>query len=163
MIHDQLSKLFRRNLTLHRIAHLALDLIGQADDPLHGDIALFAGSNQPVQQLLLLERLPPAVILDDHERYLLDHLVRRETTPATCALAAPPDGRALICRAGIDHAAIRLAAVRTTHDITFFSFFSLRARCAGTRGVSLPPQFSHGDDAPSRTLPAARAHARHSR
>ena len=76
---------------------------------------LLAGHHDALDELLALERLAPAVFLDDHERHALDILVRREAPLALQALAPPPDARTVLRSARVDDAVIPISAVWASH------------------------------------------------
>ena len=79
-----------RTSALPRREEVLLDLIDDAVDVGHGDRALGAGDAEALQQLVAVERLAPAVALDDQQR-LRDLLVGREALTALLAFPAPPD------------------------------------------------------------------------
>src|ERR1039458_5375834 len=70
---------------------------------------------QPAQDLLAVELLPPSVLLHHHVRNLVDALVCREALIAALALAPPPYRVRLFALARIHHAVLREPAVRTLH------------------------------------------------
>src|SRR5262249_30699466 len=90
-LHDPLADRARGDLPLRVVLHHLLDLVDDRREGLRRHRALLAGAVEPGHELLAVERLPPAVLLDDEVRDLLDPLVRGEPAAAGEALPAPAD------------------------------------------------------------------------
>ena len=97
------------------LAQGALDVFGQRLDRLSGDRPLLARPNQPAQDLVAVERLTPAVLLDHDQRRLFQPLVRCEATQARRAFAPPADNLVLLGGTRLKHSGITLAAVWAPH------------------------------------------------
>src|SRR5258708_8040900 len=91
LFHHQFADLTRRDLHLAGRPQLRLDLVDGCLDRRGRDVALLTSGHQPVEELLAVEVLAAAVLLDDVEGDVLDPLVRRETLVALQAFAPPPD------------------------------------------------------------------------
>ena len=129
MLHDEAADVLRGDFAVHRVADIALDLIDEVQDALHRDIALVTRPYDAVEDLVALEYLAAAIVLDDHERELLDDFVRREALAAGTALAAAAYRHAVIRRARVDDAAVFVFTIGTSHTYTFFTCFGcLRGR-----------------------------------
>ncbi len=87
--------------------------------------SIFAGSMSRLRQamadraleLVAVERLALAVLLDDGEVAQLDALEGRETRAAGLALAPAPDRRAVLGRAAVLHLAVFMGAERAAHQL----------------------------------------------
>src|ERR1019366_2039601 len=107
---------------LGRIPHRRLALV---HDPLQRRTrhrSLLARMQQPAQDLLAVELLPPSILLHHHVGNLVDALVRGKALVAALALAPPPDRVRLFALARIHHAVLRKTAVRTLHRPHFVEY-----------------------------------------
>src|SRR5579871_405853 len=76
---------------------------------------LFASLQKPLQNLLPLKSLAPAILFDDHVRNLVNPFVRRESPLAFQTLAPPPNRVSGSPFARINHLVIRMSAKWTLH------------------------------------------------
>ena len=105
----------RRNLALLGIVEEGFDLV---DDPVELDGRngpLLAGLREAHAQLVAVEPLAPAVVLDDHVGDLLDRLVGGEPAAAGGALPPAPDHLALPALARIHDTVVYGRAERALH------------------------------------------------
>ena len=72
-------------------------------------------------QLVAIERHAPARSLDDLQLAQLHALESGETAAAIRAIAAPPDGRAVLGGTAVLHLGFALAAIGTAHDASWVS------------------------------------------
>jgi hypothetical protein len=84
-----------------------------------GDRPLDAGQLDSALHLVTVERLSPAVILDDDKRRLLDVLLGGETATAFQAFATPADDPALVAGSRVDDFTVFVAAKRAAHGSSF--------------------------------------------
>ena len=78
------------------------DFLHRSIEALHGDRALFAGFDQPAEELFAVEGLPRAVFLDHTELGSLDLLVGRVAIAAAETLPTTTNRRAVLRHSGID-------------------------------------------------------------
>ena len=92
-----------------------LDLVHDRIEPGGRDGALLARLDQAGSELLAVEGLPPAVLLDDDVGDLFDRLVGGEATPAGRALASPADDLPFAALAGVHDPVVHAAAEGALH------------------------------------------------
>src|SRR5437867_249021 len=114
-LHHALADLARFHLVEALAEKIRLQPVDDRVKPLGRDGALLARPQEPVQDLLAAERLPPAVLLDHEERRRLDCLIGREPPLALETLAAAADRLPLLGGAGVDHLVLQVAARRALH------------------------------------------------
>src|SRR5215467_4071765 len=117
--------------------------LGISTRPLGRDVTLLRRLLEAGEQLVGIEVLTPAVLLDDEERHRLDPLVGREPLTALQALAPPANRLADFRVARVDDLQVVVTAVWTSHidntALRLYDLFGLiDAGCAGTRGCSGP-------------------------
>src|SRR4029079_5827619 len=115
LFHDPRADVGRPHLAIRAILQLRLDAIRDPFELLHAHRALLARAHQAANQLLPLERLGPAVLLDHAVLDLLDVLAAGVALAAIEALAAAADAVALLALARVDHLVAEMAAERTLH------------------------------------------------
>src|SRR6185369_9814590 len=113
--HDGLAELAARDLALAALHDLALDARRERFDRVGRDRSLLARPRQAGHDLRTVERLPPAVLLDDHGQRQLDALVGGEAMPAAVTVTAAPDGGAVLAEPRVHHPAVRGPAHRALH------------------------------------------------
>src|SRR3984885_14758754 len=117
LVHDLLAHLLGAPLFVARVDEVAFDGVEDGVELRERYRALVASLAQARQELLPIERLASAVLLDD-ERYDLFHpLVRGESPRAALAFAAPARDVAESPHARIDHLALQVRAKRASHEL----------------------------------------------
>ncbi len=119
-LHDELADGAGGALALGRVDDEGFGLV---DDVLHlggGDVALLAGVQQAGEDLLAVEFLAAAVLLDDHVGDFVDALVGGEALVAALALAAAADGVGFLAFAGVDDPVLGKSAIRAFHGMDRF-------------------------------------------
>src|SRR5689334_9147149 len=114
-LHDPLADIVRTNLVHTWAKEVGLERIHERMKLLGRDRPLFAGAENPVQNLFPAERLAPPILLDDEKRRGLHRFIRREAAMTLETLAPPPDRLSLLGGARIDHLILEVAARRTLH------------------------------------------------
>ena len=99
MLHDHLADVAAFDLGLQVLLQLVLDRRDDRLDLLGADGALPAGLLQADLDLVAVERLAGAVLLDDLDRRWLDALVGGETLAAARTLPPPADREAILAGA----------------------------------------------------------------
>src|SRR5437764_1887840 len=115
LVHDHLTDLLARDLHPPAAPQVGLDLVHDRAQLLLRDVAFLGRLAQAHDQLLRIEILAPAVLLDHVEGHRLDALVGGEALPAVEALAAAPDGLAHLGVAGIHDLEVVVTSVRAAH------------------------------------------------
>src|SRR5262245_40264580 len=92
LLHHEVADDLARHLLVERLDALPLDAIGDRLDLLARDRALLAGAAHAVQDLLAVELLTLAGLLDDPQRRALRPLVGR-VAPMTVGAHAPAANR----------------------------------------------------------------------
>ena len=87
-------------------------------DLVDGDRPLLAGFDDPAHQTVTVERLTAAVLLDNHERYLLDIFIRRESLLTFQTFAPPADGGPFRVQTRINDLCFLITARRTVHGLS---------------------------------------------
>src|SRR3989338_3770974 len=113
--HHPLPDLPRGDLAVEVLRQLSFQLIHQVLKLVHADRTLLAGFQEPGEQLMAVERLPPPVLLDDHERLFFDVLIGGEALAAFQALAPSSDGNAIGAGARVHDLVFIVAAERALH------------------------------------------------
>src|SRR5256885_11153548 len=90
-VHDHLADLAAWDLHAAGAAELGLDVVDDGAQALRGDVALFGGFLQAVEELLGVEVLAAPVLLGDEEGHRLDALVSCKALPTLQALTAASD------------------------------------------------------------------------
>src|SRR5262245_8501863 len=106
LAHDEVADRLRPHLAVVPPEEVALDLGDDVVDHLDGHGPLLAGHAQAGPDLLAVERLAAAVLLDHVEDAFLELLLRGEPALAGEALPATPDDAAVTGGARIDHAVV---------------------------------------------------------
>src|SRR5690349_12637284 len=114
--HDHLSNLTRRALTLGRFLHIFLYSVHNALELRRGYRSFFTSAQQARHYFVAIERLAPAVFLDDHVRDLIDTFVRREAPLTTQALAPAANRVAFARLTRVDDFVFEIATERTFHS-----------------------------------------------
>src|SRR5207248_6090800 len=139
LVHDQLADLAGWDLDLAPGPQLGLDLV---DDALHRTgryVPLGGGLHQAAEQLLAVEVLPAAVLLDHIEGNRLDPLVGGEALGALEALAPAPDRLTGIRIARVDHLQVNVTTIWALHQ--GFSFpYIVSALRRPRRGAPRPEE-----------------------
>src|SRR5438132_12352277 len=115
LVHHQLADFTRGNLDLAAGSELGLDLVHDAFHRAGRDLALGGGLHQAGEQLLAVEVVAAAVLLDDVGRHRLDPLVGGETIGALQALAPAADRLARIGVPGVDHLEVDVTTIGALH------------------------------------------------
>src|SRR6184192_2808534 len=89
--HDHLADLAARDLYAAGAAELGLDVVDDRAQALRGDVALFGGLLQAVEELLGIEVLAAPVLLGDEEGHRFDAFVCGKALPTLQALTAASD------------------------------------------------------------------------
>ena len=95
---------------------LLLDVVDEVFDLRQRDGALFTGGADAGDDLVVVERLAPAVALHDHRQDLFDPLVGGEALRAGVALAPATDHLAVLGQARVDDLVLAVRAERALHD-----------------------------------------------
>src|ERR1041385_2001783 len=98
-LHDARADVGRLDFAIGTVLQFGFDPIRDALELLDADRPLLAGAHQPADQLLPLERLGAAVLLDHAVLDLLDVLAARVPLAALEALAAAADAVAFLALA----------------------------------------------------------------
>src|SRR5262245_17394647 len=80
-----------------------------------GHCSFFRSSIEAAQQLLAIEQLACAVVLDNHELRAFQTFVRGKAIPTGSAFAAAPNGLGICCIARFYYFRIGVLALRTLH------------------------------------------------
>ena len=107
-----------RDLPVGRVGDLGFHPVHQVFELRHAHRALLAGLDQPGQDLLAVELLPPAVLFDHHVGYVVDPLVSSEPALAGQAFAAAADGIAPGGLPGVHDFVFHVIAKWTLHDLS---------------------------------------------
>src|ERR1051326_4176321 len=117
LLHEHFSYISSRKLAVKAVSQPAFDRIHYFGQLGHGDRPLFTGFEQPGKDLLPVEFLASAVLLDHHVGDLVAALVGGEAALAFFALPAPPDDIAFLALPRIDHAILFVAAEGAGHRV----------------------------------------------
>src|SRR4051812_11049546 len=101
---------------------LALDRGDEPVEALGRNIALAAGDREGPGQLLAVERLALAVLLDHRQVAQLDALKGRETRAAGFALAPPANRCAILARPAVFHLAVFVRAEWAAHPLSLIDW-----------------------------------------
>jgi len=115
--HDELADLGGLHFFFGALLEPAFDLLDDLLEPGNGDRPLFDGLEEPAEELLAVEELARAVLLNDHVRDLFDLLVRRKPAGTTEAFPAAADRKPFLALARVDDLALRVGAKRTFHGV----------------------------------------------
>src|SRR5688500_1748314 len=115
LLHDDAPDLFCAHLLLGTLLERGLDPVGDTLDRTHADRPLLARFQQARNELLPLESLPAAILLDDHIGNLIDALVAGEPSAAAEALSPSPDDLAFLAFARVDDLVAQMAAEGALH------------------------------------------------
>src|SRR5690348_7362900 len=107
----------RTDLVAKRL-HLPLHAANQPVDARGVDLALPAGVSDRTGELVAVERLSLAVLLDDGQIAQLHALERRKARSACLALAAPADRCAILARPAVLNLAVFVRAEQTAHPLS---------------------------------------------
>src|SRR5512135_2941909 len=122
-VHDQLTDLGDTDLLVGPLLEEGLDLLDDLLELADLDGPLLAGLHHAPEELLAVEGLAGAVLLDDHVGDLFDLLVGREPSLAGEALPAPPDGQAFLALPRVDDLAFEKAAEGAPHRVSLSPIF----------------------------------------
>src|SRR5205085_10405881 len=107
-------------------AELGLDVVDDGAQALRGDVALFSGFLQTVEQFLRVEVLAATVLLGDEERHRFDAFVCGEALPALQALTTAPNRLSHLGVARVDDFQVVMSAVRAAHGSIQYSYIRFR-------------------------------------
>src|SRR5690348_12140380 len=113
--HDQFADAARRQFAFGRNTQLPNHRAHRSFDALLRDRPLVERAVETGAQLARIERLAPAVALDDRRQFQFHRFYRREPLATRRAFATPADGRAFLRNARVDHAGVDVLAERTMH------------------------------------------------
>src|SRR2546426_1385967 len=125
-LHQALADGGSREFLLRALLHQVLDLLDDILEGVHGDRPLFAGSQEAGHQLGPVEGLPPAILLDHHERNLVDPLVGGEAARARETFTAASHDMPLFPFPGVHHLVLGVSTERAFHDDTSSSRAAIR-------------------------------------
>ncbi|MPN24258.1 hypothetical protein SDC9_171653 [bioreactor metagenome] len=114
--HDDFANIARRDLRCERVKHFAAYVFDQFVLHIRRNRALLAGLAHAHANFFRIKRLPSAIPLDNHDRYLLDLLVGRKAFPAVDAFAPAADGAPVLRWARVNHLALDAGAISAFHS-----------------------------------------------
>ena len=115
LLHYEFSDELAVAFLLHGVVETAFDVV---DDLLHvsvGDRALLACADDSVQELVPVESLAAAVLLDNHEDHFFDLLIGCEPSAAFLAFTSSSDSTAILGVTGIYDLAVFVFTIRALH------------------------------------------------
>src|SRR5688500_13434366 len=115
LLHDDGADFLGAHLFLGAILERRFDLVGDALDGRDADGTFFARLEQTGDELLPLEALARAVLLDHHVRDLVDPLVTGEAAAAVEAFAPAADDLPFLALPRVDDLVAEMTAERTLH------------------------------------------------
>ena len=110
------------DLALFGVVEQGLDLVDDRVELDGRDRPLLAGLHEARAKLVAVEPLPPAVVLDDHVRDLLDRFVGGEPATAGGAFPAAADDLALAALAGVHDPVVHGGAEGALHSAEEYRF-----------------------------------------
>src|SRR5438105_10235953 len=119
-LHRHLTDEPARHLQLVLVTQLVLDVVDHHLQARRRDVALLGADEQAAKQLLPVELLAPAILLDNVEHGCIDTLIRGEPLGAAQALAAAANRLTRFRVARIDDFRISCAAEGTSHACRSF-------------------------------------------
>src|SRR5207249_7633079 len=111
-LHQPLADSISRELLLRTFLEQVFHFVDHGFETAHRDGPLLAGLHQSGEELVAVERLPAAVLLDDHVRDLINPLIGRESPGAGEAFPAAPRNAPPLPVAAVDDLALGAPANR---------------------------------------------------